>query len=258
VKKPAPSIAMRIVSWTVLLLIVAVAVGGFGIYIHSIIEMPWWQASLGGLVLLVGIVGYVLGREAVYRHFCNPLGYACELRPVKPPRSARDAVELVISGKFGDRPFALYREQWKSSSLFHGGGSSSANTTVLEWAGDDIQLGEWTLPVTPAAASGTAEPFANSPVAAGLTNLEKSLRPAAENPRVGAGTKLTDPVAGAALTPSVRDALERFIGSGNVEAKPGLLVFRQDEVTGRRAFPMPWSIEEFLKQGDEIRRIVMA
>lgn len=67
-KKPAPSMAMRITSWTILLLLIAVAVGGLGIYVHSIIDIPWWQASLGELVILVGIVGFILGREAVYKH----------------------------------------------------------------------------------------------------------------------------------------------------------------------------------------------
>lgn len=142
--KPAPSIARRIASWVVLLLFVAIVVWAFAVYVSSIFEMPPWMAAIAGLALLVGLVGYILGREAVYKKFCDPLGYHCELRPVKPPRSARDDVELVITGKFRGWPFTLYRETATSTSVFHGGGARTTASAVLEWTGDDIRLPKFT------------------------------------------------------------------------------------------------------------------
>jgi hypothetical protein len=144
VTKPAPSIARRIASWVVLLLFVAILVWAFAVYASSFIDMPPWMAAIAGLALLVGIVGYILGREAVYKKFCDPLGYHCELRPVKSPRSARDAVELVISGKFRGRSFTLYRETAASTSVFQGGGAKTTALAVLEWTGDDIRFPKFT------------------------------------------------------------------------------------------------------------------
>ncbi len=212
--KPAPSIARRIASWFVLLLFVAVLVWAFAVYVSSIIDMPPWIAAIAGLASLAGLVGYILGREAVYQKFCDPLGYHCELRPIKSPRSARDAVELVITGKFRGRPFTLYRETATSTSVFHGGGAKTTASAVLEWTGDDIRLPKSTQYVSLA-------------------------------------------------TKAVSDTPDPRAAQGTVEAQPGLLVVRQlpkpkQELWDRQGrFPLPWDIEEFLSNGDEIRRLFM-
>ena len=212
--KPAPSIAKRIAGWFVLLLFVAILVWAFAVYVGSFIDMPPWMAAIAGLALLAGLAGYILGREAVYRKFCGPLGYRCELRPVKRPRSARDDVELVITGKFRGRSFTLYRETATSTSVFHGGGAKTTAWVVLEWTGDDIRLPRFTQYV----------------------NL---------------------------ATKTVSDTPDLLAAQGSVEAEPGLLVIRQfpkpkQELWDRQGrFPLPWDIEEFLRLGDEIRRLVM-
>ena len=47
--KPAPSIARRFASWVVLLLLVAIVVWAFAVYVSSIIDMPPWLAAIAGL-----------------------------------------------------------------------------------------------------------------------------------------------------------------------------------------------------------------
>ena len=74
-------------------------------------------------------------------------------------------------------------------------------------------------------------------------------------------SKFTQHVNLAAKT--VCDAIDPLIAQGTVEAGPGLLVIRQRPATSQEPwdrqgrFPLPWDIENFLKQGDEIRRIFM-
>jgi hypothetical protein len=201
----------RIASWVALLLLAAVAVGGLGVYVASFTDMPWWMAAIGGVVVLAGIIGYQLGTEAVYQRFCEPLGFHCELRPVKRSQSARNA-DLVISGTFRGRSFTLYRESEASGQQ----GVKPTIWGVLEWVGDDIQLPKFTTQ------------------------------------HVNLATK------------TVCDALDPRIAQGTVEAGPGLMVIRErpgksQELWVRHGrFPLPWDIEDFLKEGDQIRRMFMA
>jgi hypothetical protein len=215
VTKPAPSILRRIVSWVILILVVAILVWALGGYIKSFVDIPWWVAAIGGVAILAGIIGYQLGTEAVYKRFCEPLGYHCELRPDKGPRSARHEVELVISGDFRGRTFKLYREyEGHGRSALTQRAVSPTAWGVLEWAGDDIRLAKLTQYV----------------------NL---------------------------ATKTVYDALDPRIAQGIVEAGPGLMVIRQrpgksQELWVRQGrFPLPWDIEEFVKNGDDIRRVFM-
>jgi hypothetical protein len=266
---------MRIISWFILILVIAIVVGAFAVYAKSFIDgwysidMPWWIAAIGGVAILAGIIGYQLGTEAVYKRFCEPLGYHCELRPVKAPRSARNNVDLVISGDFRGRPFTLYGEVE--------GGSTSRRPTrwgVLEWAGDDVRLPKFTLQMSLARSSSAHGPLASSSIATALTNLAASIRqtPKKTQVEIGPETKLAgrslmsapDPASvGAIFTKTVCDALDPLIALGTVEAEPGLLVIRQlpkpkQELWDRQGrFPLPWDIEEFLNHGDEIRRVFM-
>ncbi len=213
--KPAPSISRRIASWVVLILLVAIVVWALGGYVKSFVDIPWWMAAAGAVAMLAGIIGYQLGTEAIYKRFCDPLGYHCELRPVKGPRSARNKVDLVISGDFRGRAFTLYREsESHARSALTQRAVRPTIWGVLEWVGDDIRLSKFTQHV----------------------NL---------------------------ATKTVCDALDPLVAQGTVEAGPGLLAIRQrpaksQELWDRQGrFPLPWDIEEFLKQGDEIRRIFM-
>jgi hypothetical protein len=279
VTRPAPSILRRIASWVVLLLLFAIVVWAFAVYISSFIDIPWWIAAVGGVAMLAGIIGYQLGTEAIYKRFCEPLGYHCELRPAKGPRSARNAVDLVISGDFRGRPFTLYREsESHARSAFTQRAVRPTIWGVLEWVGDDIRLSKFTLQVNLASSSSADGPLArhlaHSSIAAALTNLATSIRSTPEKSQVefGPETKLAgrslmsapDPAAARTVfTKSVCDALDPLIVLGRIEAGPGLLVIRQFPTTSQELwnrqgrFPLPWDIEEFLKQGDEIRRIFM-
>jgi hypothetical protein len=268
VDNPAPSVAKKIFSWTVLASIVTALVVAFGAYIGSLIDMPWWKAGIGGVLLLAALVGYVFGLEATYQHFSKPLGFHCELRPVALPRSARDDVDLVITGNYLGRPFTLYREIATSKTVFHGNTTHRTRFGVVEWTGDDIRLPAFMLDIDPATASSNGAPAAEPPGNRAPEKTAKYLRAALKVSGVefghesNLGRRATLSAADQAavrgvFTRSVCDRLDPLIAQGSVEAVPGLLVIRQESTSARSGFPLPWRIEEYLKEGEQMRRVFM-
>ena len=196
---------------------VAIAIGGLGVYVASFIDMPWWLAAIGGLAILAGIVGYAYGSEALYQRYCEPLGFHSELRPEQLPKNARYAVDYVITGNFRGRPFTLYRESESHSTAFHNQHSRKPTLwSVLEWGGADIQLPKFTLEID---ATGTAdEQTEKSRAVLGTdTGLAKRSQISYSDQ---SGVR-------AVFTKTVCDTLDSLIATGGIEAKPGLLIIRQ-------------------------------
>ncbi len=234
-KKPAPSILMRITSWTILLLMIGLVLGVGGIYLSSIFPaMPWWKAGLGATVVLAGVIAYLLGPEVIYKRFCEPLGYRCELKPEKKPPGAHDEVGLVISGKFQGHAFNLYSERDPESR------TPPTRWTTLEWSGAALALPEFKLQVNQTASAG-ADSSASKLAARSVMSAP-------------------DPAAVRTLFTRDRwDALDPLIAWGSLEASPGLLVIRlfpQSSLGQQGRFPLPWDVESFLGQGEEIRRVL--
>jgi hypothetical protein len=235
-KKAEPSAANRMISWLVLVLIVGAVVVAFSAYIGSLMSMPWWQSAIGGVLLLLALVGYAFGLEAVYQHYSKSLGLQCELRPVARPVSVRDKEDLVITGKYLDRAFTLYRETDTPRALFHGNTTTRTRYGVLEWKGEGVRLPSFSLEINQEPGSGVVLERA-SPI----------------DRATAGGENASDDVPSKA----VREELALLISKGRIEAAPGLLVVRQETTLARNGFPLPWEMEEFLKRGEKIRSLLM-
>jgi hypothetical protein len=252
------------------LLVIAVLVAVVGTPLSYYFDIPLWGGLALGAAFWIGVAIYIFGEFRIYAAACRRLGYRCELRPDTPPRSARYDANIVISGSFRGRAFTLYREIERNR------GSSSRNTfwSVVEWASDEIRLPAFMLQVMPLRAPGLEKAM--------LSGLENSMSlvlravgresQAANSIGFAFDSRLSNrsilssadaDAARAVFTHNVCDRLDSLVGSGSVQAAPGLLVFREmssSQAPWNRAgkLPLPWEIERYLDRVDDVRRVFMA
>lgn len=216
------------------------------LFIHN----PFLNRLSPVIFVIAGYLAYRFGLGRMYETTCARLHYRFATNPAFPPRSARYRIDRLISGNFRGRAFNLFEETEQNI-----GSSRNTNWSVLEWTGDDIQLPAFTLDIN----SVTEE-----------AEDEKGSDDGESGVRFGSGTGL----AGRAyliasdqaavrniLTKTACDSLAGHIEYGSVEAGRGFLIFRRGYSSSgpwrcKGEFPLPWAIQDYLRRGDEVGRVL--
>jgi hypothetical protein len=241
-------------SWGIPILLALGVAAALAFLVMQQTEMSFPPAFALSAMGVLGIGAYFLGVQQLYGSAAHRLGWECEIRPQPLPKGARQDVDIVIHGVFQGRPFTLFRETPKRT----GKGRNSGYYSGLQWTGDEIRVPSFALHVSPG-------PHLNLDGVVGSERMAKSLigliGRSKERPRVEFETESnlsrrselsSENAVGARslFSPPLCDELDPMVRQGIVEAEPGLLVVR------RKGFPFPWSLQEFVAQGDGIRRVL--
>lgn len=241
-------------SWGIPILLVLGVAAALAFLVMQQMEMSFLPAFGLSVIGVLGIGAYFLGVQQVYGSAARRLGWECEIRPQPAPKGSRKEVDIVIHGAFQGRAFTLFRETPKRT----GKGQNSGYYSGLQWTGDEIRLPSFWLSVSPGSHLSLdgvvdSERIARSVI--GLIGRSKE-RPRIEfetESNLSRRSELSSENAEktrSLFSPTLCDQLDPMVREGTVEAEPGLLVVR------RKGFPLPWSLQEFVAQGDQIRRVL--
>jgi len=238
--------------WALPILVLAGVSAAVGFGVSRAQDVSFVLASGATFVAVVGVLGALMGVFKVYELAAGRLGWRCEIRPQAPPKSANHEVDIVITGEFEGRPFTLYRELTRDANR------KVTMQSGLEWAAGEAHLPAFSLWVSRA-----FDVAADRVIGAGamVRSIAGKLRARNEVPRaefanpskLARRSELHAPDAAAAqavFSPTVCDALDLLVSHGSIESRDGMLVVHSI------GFPMPWKLEEFVRHGEEIRRVV--